>query len=79
MLTNGPAVVGYLPSGCGVFRMLNSLSETAREYRTRAANARALADTTADPHAKRQYLDFARYWLDRALDYESAEWLFGKT
>jgi hypothetical protein len=31
-----------------------------------------------EPRAKKQYLDFERYWLDRALDYESAEWLGGK-
>jgi hypothetical protein len=58
--------------------MLRHLAETAREYRARAASARALADATADEHAKRQYLDFARYWLDRALNYELAELLSGK-
>jgi hypothetical protein len=27
---------------------------------------------------KEVYLDFERYWLDRALDYEWAEWFGGK-
>jgi len=58
--------------------MLRHLRETALEYRRRAASARTLADATADPHTKRCYLDFARHWLDRALDYESAEWVSGK-
>jgi hypothetical protein len=58
--------------------MLTSLSKIACEYRAHAANARALADATIEPRAKKQYLDFERYWLDRALDYESAEWLGGK-
>jgi hypothetical protein len=55
--------------------MLTSLSKTAREYRAHAEAARALADGTADASIKKHYLDFERYWLDRALDYESAEWL----
>ena len=58
--------------------MLTSLSKTARQYRAHAANARALADAATDPHAKKQYLDFEQYWLDRALDYEWAELLGGK-
>ena len=58
--------------------MLNSLSQKAREYRAHAAKAQALADATADQHTKRHYLDFAQYWLDRALDYEAAERFFGR-
>ena len=54
--------------------MLTSLSKTAREYRAHAATVRGLADAATDPHAKRHYLDIARHWLDRALDYEAAEW-----
>jgi hypothetical protein len=59
--------------------MLRSLSETAREYRSHAATARALADATPDQHTKRHYLYFAQYWFDRALDYESAEWFLGES
>jgi hypothetical protein len=58
--------------------ILTSLSKTAREYRAQAAKARVLADATTNPHAKKQFLDFERYWLDRALDYETAEWFAGK-
>ena len=54
------------------------MSEKAREYRAHAAKAQALADATADQHTKRHYLDFAQYWLDRALDYEAAERFFGR-
>jgi len=52
---------------------LTSPSETAREYRVHATTARTLADAATDPSAKRLYLDFERYWLDSALDYDSAE------
>jgi hypothetical protein len=58
--------------------MLTSLSEKAREYRAHAATARSLADAATDLHTKSHYLDFARHWLDRALDYESAELVRGK-
>jgi hypothetical protein len=37
-----------------------------------------LADETTDPNAKKHYLNIERHWLDRALDYESAEWFGGK-
>ena len=56
--------------------MLTSLTKAAREYRAHAANAWTLADAATDPGTKRHYLDVARHWLDRALDYEAAE-LFG--
>ena len=59
--------------------MLTSLTETAREYRAHAANARVLANATANASEKELYFDFERYWLDRALDYESAEWFGGKS
>jgi hypothetical protein len=59
--------------------MLTSLSKTAREYRVHAANARALADATADPSTKKHYLEYERYWLDRALDYETAGWFGSKS
>jgi len=62
----------------GPAMMSNYLSKTAREYRAYAATARALANAATDPHAKRTYLDFSRYWLDRALDYETAELAAGK-
>jgi hypothetical protein len=55
--------------------VLRHLRETALEYRKHAASAQALAEAAADQQAKRHYLDFARYWLDRALDYESAQFL----
>jgi hypothetical protein len=55
--------------------MLTSLFKIAQEYRLHAAAARVLADGTADASTKKHYLDFERYWLDRAQDYESAEWL----
>jgi hypothetical protein len=58
--------------------MPNILCKKAREYRAHAATARALADATTDPETKKQYLDFERYWVDRALDYEFAEMLGGK-
>ena len=54
---------------------LTSPSETAREYRVQATTARTLADAATDPSVKKLYLDFERYWLDRALDYASAECL----
>ena len=52
---------------------LTSPSETAREYRVHATTARTLADAATDPSAKKLYLEFERYWLDRALDYDCAE------
>ena len=58
--------------------MLTSLSKTAREYRAHAARVRALADAATDDSAKRQYLDIAQRWHDRALDYESAELVDGR-
>ena len=58
--------------------MLTFLSKTAREYRAHAASARALADATTNASTKKHYLDFERYWLDRALDYETAELFGGK-
>lgn len=54
--------------------MLHSLSKTAWEYRARAAAARAFADAATDPNAKRHYREIEWHWLDRALDYEPAEW-----
>ena len=57
--------------------MLTSPTETARQYRAHAANAHVLANATANASEKELYLEFERYWLDRALDYESAEW-FGR-
>jgi hypothetical protein len=58
--------------------MLISLTKTAREYRAHAAQAHALATPAANASEKKLYLDFERYWLDRALDYEWAEWFGGK-
>jgi hypothetical protein len=55
--------------------MLNSLSQTAREYRVYATAAHALADVATDLSSKKLYLDMERYWLDRALAYDSAEWV----
>ena len=51
--------------------MLTSLTKTAREYRAHAANAHVLANATANTSAKKLYLDFEQYWLDRAKDYEA--------
>jgi hypothetical protein len=59
--------------------MLSSVTKTAREYRAHAANAHALATAAANDGEKNLYLDFERYWLDRALDYEWAEWFEGSS
>jgi hypothetical protein len=52
--------------------MLSSLTKIAREHRAHAANAHALANATANASAKKLYLDFERYWLDCAKDFEAA-------
>jgi hypothetical protein len=57
---------------------LTSLSNMAREYRVHATTAWALADAATDSSAKKLYLDFERYWLGRALDYDSAELVLGR-
>lgn len=59
--------------------MLTSVTKTAQEYRAHAANAHALAKATAEPGTKKLYVDFERYWLHRALEYELAEWLGRKS
>jgi hypothetical protein len=51
--------------------MFGWLSKKAREYRAQAATARTLADAVTDPDRKKYYLDIARHWHDRALDYRS--------
>jgi hypothetical protein len=58
---------------CGAAIMLSSVTNTAREYRVHAANGHALATTAANASERKLYLDFERYWLDRALDYEWAD------
>jgi len=41
--------------------MTPSLSKKAREYRSHAATARALADAATEPDAKKHYLDIERH------------------
>jgi hypothetical protein len=70
LLPNGVSLVTKFP--------ISRIGRFSRAYRAHAATARELANAATDPGAQKDYLNIARYWLDRALDYESVEWFGSK-